>query len=1069
MPASRPASRRPALAVLAAALAPAAVPAAAAAQATTAVIAGAVRTGGAPVAGATVVVRNEATGLTVRRVTGSDGRYAAAQLPLGGPYTVTARRLGYREVVLRGLTLRLGDRVPADFALATTAQALDAVTVRATAAEREAGRAARVGATTIITPREIGQIPALNRSFTDLALLAPGTSAAGTGGVITSSFSINGGRVTGTDLRTDGVQTKNTLWGAGFGRGPYSLSIEAVQEYEVVTNLYDVTQGRQSAGAINVVTRSGTNERTGSVFGYFVNRDLTTRNFLGVAPFNQRLQWGGSAGGPVVRDRLHYFVAFDRQDLSEPFQSLDVSTPANVANLGVAADSVARFLTILRSQYGLPNTPQVGQFTRRSVLNTAFGRADWAISDRHRLTVRNQYSDWLNPNSLTDGATSVRESWGTAFSRENQTMAALTSNLGAATTNDLRFAFTYRNMQNRETTRIPRGWVNVASTFANADGTARTGPNVRLQFGGMRTTPEWQQERGFQLVDVARVDRGRATYTLGTDNALSRLSMYVSIETMGRYTFPTLAALEARRPSEWYRLVPLGDPTPVSRQWVYDGGAFGQGEWRLTDRLTATAGLRYDVAAFLTPAARNPLAEQQLGLRTNARPVDGQLQPRAQLVWDVGGRRTDVLRVGGGLFTAQPQQMLQINNLLNDGLRLAEVRVTGAAVPPPDFAGYRQALGTVPGLVAGGARTPAYLNVMSPGFRVPRTWKADVAYQRRLGTRAALGVALQYADVRNLYHYYDRNLVNPAFTLDNEQGRAVFVPADSIPRTSPIGAGALTRLTWANPNFSRVLELRGDGRGDQRAVVLDGSLRLGRDGFVQGSYTYNRTRDNTSYNCCIAVTASFTPVRSDPRDLSGSWGPSVTDFRHKVAVFGSLPSWRGVRLSARYVGLSGTPFSAMVAGDVNGDDPNNNNDLAMVFAPDAPGTDPAVAAAMRRVLANPQNVARDYLRANLGRIAGRNGAANPFFGRLDLRLASFVPTRRGQRMELTADVFNVANLVNRDRGGQRLVPAANQALLSIRGFDPAARRYLYNVNERFGQAVVQGDPYQIQLGARYAF
>jgi hypothetical protein len=95
--------------------------------------------------------------------------------------------------------------------------------------------------------------------------------------VITSSFSLNGGRVTGTDLRTDGVQTKNTLWGAGFGRGPYSLSMEAVREYEVVTNLYDVTQGRQSAGAINVVTQSGTNEHAGSVFGYFVNSGLTTR------------------------------------------------------------------------------------------------------------------------------------------------------------------------------------------------------------------------------------------------------------------------------------------------------------------------------------------------------------------------------------------------------------------------------------------------------------------------------------------------------------------------------------------------------------------------------------------------------------------------------------------------------------------------------------------------------------------------------------------------------------------------------------------------------------------------
>jgi hypothetical protein len=132
-----------------------------------------VRAAGAPVPGATVVVRNEATGLTVRRVTGADGRYAAAQLPLGGPYTVSARRLGFQPAAQRGVTLRLGDRFPADFTLEAAAQALEAVTVSATAGQRESGRAARVGATTIVTQRDIAQIPALNRSFTDLALLAP--------------------------------------------------------------------------------------------------------------------------------------------------------------------------------------------------------------------------------------------------------------------------------------------------------------------------------------------------------------------------------------------------------------------------------------------------------------------------------------------------------------------------------------------------------------------------------------------------------------------------------------------------------------------------------------------------------------------------------------------------------------------------------------------------------------------------------------------------------------------------------------------------------------------------------
>ena len=165
----------------------------------------------------------------------------------------------------------------------------------------------------------------------------------------------------------------------------------------------------------------------------------------------------------------------------------------------------------------------------------------------------------------------------------------------------------------------------------------------------------------------------------------------------------------------------------------------------------------------------------------------------------------------------------------------------------------------------------------------------------------------------------------------------------------------------------------------------------------------------------------------------------------------------------------GAPFSAMVAGDVNGDELNNNNDLAMIFDPADPTITPAVAAAMRRVLDNPENEARDYLRENLGRIAPRNGGRNRYFGRLDLRLATAVPSIRGQRAELTLDVFNVANLIDRQWGGQWVVPAANQNLLSITGFDPVARRYRYAVNENFGVARKQGDPYQMQAGVRYAF
>jgi hypothetical protein len=775
-------------------------------------------------------------------------------------------------------------------------------------------------------------------------------------------------------------------------------------------------------------------------------------------------------GGPIVRDRLHYFVAFDRQDLSEPFQTMDVRTGADETQFNVARDSVSRFVDILQRRYGLPQGQNIGQFNRKSTLNTVFARADWTLSESHRLTLRHTYSDWLNPASLTDRFLAVRESFGTAFSRENQTLVNLKSSFGNGISNDLRLAFTDRTVQNREDTRIPRGWVQVRSDVPNGTGGTRTTSTQLLQFGGMRTTPEWQSDRGVQLVNVARLERGSATYQLGTDNSLNRQAMYVSIETNGRFLFPSLAALEAMQPSEYYRLVPVSDPEPDVGQWVFDGGLFAQGDWRLSPRLTASAGLRWDVSAFLTRPQANPLLVRELGVRTDRNAVDWRgIQPRAQVLWDVRGDGRDVVRVGGGLFTAQPHQMAQINNLLNDGLRLSEVLLTGAAVPRPDFVSYRQDLATVPGVPAGATQAPAYINVMGADFRVPRTFKTDVAWQHRFGERLLVGLSGQYARTTSNYHYFDRNLVDPAFRLDNEQGRAVFVPAERIPVANAAGAGAVTALSRRSPAFARVLELRSEAVQDQRAVIADATVRLWRDAMVAGSYTYNRTRDNSAYNCCIAVSSSFTPVASDPRDLSGSWGPAANDFRHKVVAYGALPSVWGFRVSGRYVGVSGAPFSAMVAGDVNGDELNNNNDLAMIFSPDDPTISPAMAQAMRRVLDNPQNEARGYLRENLGRIAPRNGARSRYYGRLDLRLAKTLPTLRGQRAELTVDVFNFVNLLDRDWGGQWVVPAANQNLLSITGFDPATRRYRYSVNENYGVARKQGDPYQIQAGVRYSF
>ena len=179
-----------------------------------------------------------------------------------------------------------------------------------------------------------------------------------------------------------------------------------------------------------------------------------------------------------------------------------------------------------------------------------------------------------------------------------------------------------------------------------------------------------------------------------------------------------------------------------------------------------------------------------------------------------------------------------------------------------------------------------------------------------------------------------------------------------------------------------------------------------------------------------------------------------------------LPRVWGFQLSGRYIGQSGRPFSAVINGDVNGDDVTNN-DLAFIFDPADPSTPSAIAAGMRTVLDNPDNYFRDYLQANLGQIASRNGGRNPWNDKIDIRISRDFGLLRGHRAELIADIYNFANLLNSDWGAT--LQTGNQALLTVRGFDPNAQRYIYQVNENFGTIREGGAPYQIQLGVRYWF
>jgi hypothetical protein len=1011
--------------------------------------------------GVVIQVRNEATGFQTSTVTGVDGRYRLRQLPLGKPYTVRASFVGSGTQVKNELSLNLGDQLAVDFTLAPASVGLQEVVVKGNALN---SRIDRLGSSTAITDQTIREIPVLNRSFTNLAALAPTSNGGSLSGQLASS----------TNYLIDGVSARNNLTSGAVGNGPFSLSLEAIREFEVATNVYDVTQGRQGGGTISAVTKSGTNTFTGSIFDYYradflaspydIRGNKRTQNFT-------TNQYGFSLGGPIIKDKLHFFTALDRQDQSAPFFIADIKSDADANALGISRAVLDSVVTIGRTKYGLGSGAQTGEFGRKTLANTFFARLDWQINDRHRLTLRNNYSDWNNPNSTDDNSSiNLYEVYGNFKSRENSTLLSLRSQLSPTFVNELKVQYQtvkreYDTNDQIPEANIPRAIVTVRSLLPNG----RQG-STSVQLGGQRFTPERNLENQVQLVNTSFWTKGRYNFTFGTDNTLTYLDTYISSEQNGRFVFNSLKEFNDLNPSRYAREAPLKG-IPSVQQYVLNTSLFGQMQYNPLPNVEAIVGLRWDLTSYLTAGAYNPVVQETLGLRTDNNPTDwNNIQPRVQLTWDVKGERKSIIRLGGGVFSANPVNYAQVNNIQNSGTLVGSVDVTRPStganpVPRPNFPAYRADPSTAPGLLPG-VPYVSTINLNDKNLQVPSVYKANLSLNRVVSTWLRVGANFLYSYTKNNYVYLDRNLVDqPYFTLDNEGGRGVFVPANTI-TTAGITNNVLGRKTQA---VGRTLEFTNGAKVQQFTMVADAELRYAKDGFFNASYTWNSTRDNTSYNGNVANTSTFRPIKSDPRDLS-ELNYSDNQFRHKVVFFGASPSFKGFVLSGRFTGLGGTRYSLTVDSDINGDfvgGPGTDNDLAFVFDPNNPNTAPAVAASMQKVLANPDNRAADYIRSSLGTIAARNGGVNPFSGTFDVRLQKTFKTYKNQGFTLSVDAFNFANLLNKSWGVNYNL--GQQNLLTATSFNQTTRRYTYRVNENVGTTNQNGTPYQIQLGARYSF
>lgn len=1011
-----------------------------------------------PIPGATVLVRNESTGFQAGTVTDINGDYIVKQLPLGSPYSITVSFIGFGEQKKTGYSLNQGDQLKLNFAMESSATELQAVDIKANSLKNTI---VTLGSSTQITAKDITKLPVNGRNFSSLIDLSPLSNGTSLGGQLASS----------TNFTIDGMTSRGTIAG-GSTQGAYSMSIEAVREFKVVTNEYDVTMGRSGGGTISTVTKSGTNKLSGSAFTFMRNNNLSSpydlRGNKRVQDFST-YQYGASLGGAIKKDKAHFFVAWDHQADSRPLYIANILSPADEAANRVTQGTLDNFLNIARSKYGVSNNPQFGAFGKTKGTDAIFARIDWQLNAKNLLTLRNNMV--IENDLLSEGDNTSINAYESYIDRkkfDNSFMMSLRTIVNPKITNELKLQHFYEDVAVIPSSELPSDGIPraIVENVQSVSGTNTY--NTAIQIGGQRFSPEWFKGNVIQLVDNFYYNTGKINFTFGVDLMYNRMKSRYGSEMNGRFYFTGLENFNNMTPYRYAREINLlDDPSNIVNS--LSTGLYAQMDTKLALGLEMMAGLRLDNTRYLNKANFSQVVFEELGLRTDNVINTTQLQPRVQFTWDVNEQSKDIVRFGAGVFGSALNPYSMINNMLFDGTRVASVEIQGDLVPKPNFPGYRADPSTAPGAelfnIAGIERLVT-INTNSKDAKIPVVYKTNFSYNHFFNDRLRVGVSGYASWARNNYMYVDRNMVeDPFFRIAAEANRGVYVPASSI----NVKNGA---TNWLNgrktKSVGRVLELTSDGKKNQYAVVIDGTYRYFKDGQITASYTWNDAKDNTSYNGNVANTATLDlMVADDPRNLS-KMAYANNQFRSKIVFYGTAPSIYGVTIGLRYSGIGGTRYSMAVNGNMNGDFVSSN-DLAYIYNPNSAETPEYLRKGIQAILDNPEaeQSIKDYITRDMGKMSERNGGINGFYGVFDLRLAKRFKLFGDHGLEASVDIFNVANLLKKDWGvGTNL---GKQNLYSIKSFDPATQQFAYNLSAGTGVSTLNGNPYQVQLGLRYGF
>ena len=1029
---------------------------------------------GEPLIGANVVAIHVPSGTTYGTSTDIDGTFNIANMRVGGPYKITSSYTGYGDNVIDGLFLRLGEAQRRNIILEE--QAFELMGIQVVASAGATGQNA--GASTQISSDDIDVLPTLDRDLNDFMRLTPQASTS------VSGISFAGINNRYNAIYIDGA-VNNDVFGLtstgtnGGSTGISPISIDVIDQIQVVLSPYDVSLGGFAGGGINAVTKSGTNTLAGTAYYFLKNQNLsgktpgklaerTGNEREKLAEFSEKL-YGLSLGGPILKDKIFFFanVELQRDETPAPFDIESYRGDVDVNKLNELS-------SFLRNTYGYDPGDFGGKLNKLEGTKL-FGKLDFNLSNRHKLTLRHQFTEGESTNATTNRADAIFYSnTGVYFPSTTHSFAAeLNSRFTNQISNNLIIGYT-SVVDDRDPIGGDFPWVDILDGSGN------------IFFGSEEfSTANFLDQKILSITDNLKIYKGDHTITLGTHNEFYDIRNVFIGQNFGSYDFASVDAfLNNEAPTDYDRSYSLldditGDGTAAAADFrAMQLGLYAQDEWALNNKLTVTAGLRVDIPFITSDPVNDPSFNTETLPAIRARyPIandiegstapDGQLMfsPRLGFSYDVNRDNRSIVRGGLGIFTSRIPFVWPGAMFSNNGL------TQGFAGAAPD--GFRADINN------------QYTN---PNFSVPSgnvdMFVKDFKYPQVFRGNLALDKTLNSGWRFSLEGIYTKTLNNVIYTNVN-----------SDPTVSFKWAGADNRSVYSrtgiDPTYGAIYA--GSNTNEGFTYNLSGSMsRAWQSGLnLMLAYTYGdaeavsegtSSQNSSQWRGQINIDGRNNPVLGRSDYSLGSRLISALSYKLKWNQTGSTAT----TFSIFYEGQSGIPFSYVIGGS-GGRNPNNetgstSRNRALPFIPasqsdivlvEKNGLSPA----QQWELLNAFIEEDPHLKDRRGQYALKNGSRSPFTSQLDVAIRHDFGVQTGgslHRLQISVDVENFANMLSKDFG-TIYMPVGdfnNSNLYQFERLEGQTPTFSFT-NDRLGNEKYDissfASRYRMRLGLRYIF